>query len=261
MTAVRKNGLRLVGDIHRIAKVGTSERISQSLAPDLLIVSTKSYDTKSAIRDCRRYINGDTKVLTLQNGLGNLELLREWKGEKAFGGTTTMGAVLVRPGVVQISGLGITTIGGDIDSRGAREIARAFASCGLKVQVKRDVMREIWGKAVINACINPTAATLRVRNGRLLEGDATIRLMREICRECELVARANKISLPKRDMFSRVIAVCRNTSGNISSMLQDVQNRRTTEIEQINGAFCSAGRTRGIPTPLNSTLVAMIESL
>jgi len=253
--------LRLLGDVARTARVQALESPANAETPDLLIISTKAYDTRSAIDACRRLVDDETMVLTLQNGLGNLELLRKWRGDKAFGGTTTMGAALVSPGIVRVSGLGQTTIGADVDFSGAREIARAFESCGFRAQVKREVMREIWGKAVINACINPTAAVLRVRNGKLLESETTSRFIREVCRECEQVAIATRAALPNRTMYSRVRVVCKETANNISSMLQDVQNGRRTEIQQINGAFCSFGRVSSVPTPLNDTLVAMIESL
>jgi len=259
--AVRRHDLRLVGDVVRSVRVKAYENATDVSTPDLLIISTKAYDTRPAIRACRRLVDSETMVLTLQNGLGNLELLREWKGGRAFGGTTTMGAALVAPGIVRVSGLGWTTLGADADANGAREIARAFGSCGFRVQVKTNVMGEIWGKAVINACINPTAAILRVQNGRLLESETIVRFMRDVCRECEQVALASRVCLPNERMYSRVRAVCKDTANNISSMLQDVQNGRQTEIKQINGAFSSIGLTKDVPTPLNKTLAAMVESL
>lgn len=261
MGPIRRSGLRLLGDVSRTLSVKAVEDSSSAETPDLLIITTKAYDTPSAIDSCRRLVDDNTAVLTLQNGLGNLELLREWRGDAAFGGTTTMGATLVSPGKVRVSGFGRTTIGADKDARRARDIARAFESCGIPADVEKDVMREIWGKAVVNACINPTAAVLRVRNGRLLESWATVRIMQEICRECEHVAFASGISLPIRHMYPRVRAVCSDTAHNVSSMLQDVLRGRRTEIGQINGAFNSFGIEAGVPTPLNKTLVAMVEPL
>lgn len=258
---IRRRGLRLTGDISCNVRVRAVDNPSDVQVPDLLLVSTKAYDTPSAIDACKNVVDDDTTVLTLQNGLGNLELLREWKGDAAFGGVTTMGAALTSPGIVCVSGLGMTTIGADKDSSRAREIAGALSSCGIRAEVKKDIVREIWGKAVINACINPTAAILGVRNGKLLESGTTTRFMREVCHECEEVASASSVSLPSRRMYPRVRAVCSDTAFNISSMLQDVRRGKRTEIGQINGAFCSYGEARGVPTPLNRTLVAIIEPL
>jgi len=261
MDSVRRHGLRLLGDVRRTVRMKAVVDPSEVESPDLLLISTKAYDTTTAINECKRFVDDRTKVLTLQNGLGNLELLRTWKGSTSFGGTTTMGAVLASPGTVRVSGLGRTVIGADMDPDGARSIARAFESCGIPVHVKKDVIGEIWGKAVVNACINPTAAVLRVRNGVLLTSATTVHFMREVCSECEQVAFASGISLPDQHMYARVQNVCSDTADNFSSMLQDVLKGRRTEIQQINGAFCVHGRARGVRTPLNETLVAMIEPL
>ena len=87
------------------------------------------------------------------------------------------------------------------------------------------------------------------------------RLMSAVCDECERVAVSNGIRLPEGSMNKRVRNVARDTSANISSMLQDVRNGRQTEVAQINGAFCEFGRRKGVPTPLNSALVAMVTAL
>ena len=124
--AVNKRGLRLSGDVSLTAKVKATMSPSGIHSPDLLLVSTKAYDTESAIEACRKHVGPDTVVLTLQNGLGNLELLRAWKGQLAFGGTTTMGAALVSPGIVRVSGLGQTVIGADGQNDIAGKIADSF---------------------------------------------------------------------------------------------------------------------------------------
>ena len=259
--AIRRHGLRLVGDVGLRVEPVCVEKVDGLEPPRLLIVCTKAYDTQNAVDACRHFVDEDTMVLTLQNGLGNLEILRKWRKNRAFGGTTTMGAALVSPGIVRVSGLGVAVIGSDLDASGAIEIASAFESSGLPARVRRDIISEIWAKAIVNACINPMTSILRVSNGRLLSGPTISRFMREVSIECEHVTRAEEINLPQEEMYSRVQSVCRNTSNNLSSMLQDIMNGRHTEIQQINGVFCSTGRRSGIPTPLNDTLVASVSSL
>ena len=260
MSAIRRSGLRVVGDINVRAKLEAYDSVNQVEPPELIVITTKAYDTLSAIRACRDWASGKVRVLTLQNGLGNLELLREWKGERAFGGTTTMGANLLRPGEVRLSGLGRTVIGANKDLVGAQRIVHAFAESGLPSVVKKDVLAEIWAKAVVSASINPLTAILRVPNGKLLASAPVSKLMSEVCSECELVARGVGIRLPS-SMKSRVRAVARDTSNNRSSMLQDIERGRRTEVAQINGAFVKHGLERHIKTPLNLTMLAMIGSL
>jgi len=228
---------------------------------DLLIISTKAYDTHEAVDACRGWASDSTKVLTLQNGLGNLDTIRSWKGSSAFGGTTSLGALLAGPGRVEISGLGRTVIGADMDPVGAREIVRMLAECGLPTEAKSDVMGEIWAKGVVNACINPVTAILRVPNGALLQSEAVTKLMGGICAECEAVAEACDVHLPGNDMFGKVRSVAEDTGRNRSSMLTDVELGRRTEIHEINGAFLGHGMEKGVRAPLNKAMVAMVEAL
>jgi len=261
MVAVRQLGLKLLGDMRMTVHPEARTSVSGLIPPDLLLIATKAYDTAAAVDECKAAVSTYTRVLTLQNGLGNLEVLRRWKAEKAFGGTTTMGATMKAPGVVSLSGLGRTIIGSDMDPRGAREIALAFRKSGLPTSVERNIQGEIWAKASVNACINPMSAILKVPNGKLLESIYIRRLMLGTSRECEAVASACRVRLPCRSLFLRVVAVARDTSRNISSMLRDVQLGRRTEIDYINGAFCALGKGKGVPTPLNRALAAMVEAL
>ncbi len=261
MSAVRSGGLRVVGDVRALARVQAHETLRNLHPPDLLLLTTKAYDTIAAIAQCRNWASSDTKVLTFQNGLGNLEALRDWKGRLAFGGTTTMGANLLGPGLVKVSGLGRAVIGSDCDSAGARVIARTFRNSGLPTVVRKEILGEVWAKAVVSACINPLTAILRVQNGQLMASRSVSRLASDLCDECERVARAHRVRLPGGSMVGKVRAVARSTAGNRSSMLQDIERSRQTEIGQINGKFVSLGLEHGIRTPLNLTMLAMVESL
>lgn len=261
MSAIRRHGLKVVGDVNLRVKLEAHESLDEVEVPELVVITTKAYDTSSAIDFCRVWASGDVKVLTLQNGLGNLDALREWKGRRAFGGTTTMGANLVGPGEVRLSGFGRTVIGSDKDPVGARRIALAFAESGLSTIAKDEILAEIWAKAIVSASINPLTAILRVSNGSLLESLPISQLMSEVCDECELVARRVGVRLPYASMKPRARAVAKDTSDNRSSMLQDIERGRRTEVAQINGAFVRHGLEKGVATPVNLTLLAMVESL
>ncbi len=261
MSAIRSKGLRLIGDVDLHVEVEARETLIGAPQPDLVIISTKAYDTQSAINSCRGWAARDTMVLTVQNGLGNLELLRNWKGKRAFGGTTTMGANLIEPGIVRISGLGKTLIGSDLDPVGARAISKAFESSGLPAVIRKDIQPEIWAKAIVSASINPLTAILRIPNGGLLENRSISRMMSELCEECELVAEAAGIGLPYLSMVNRARDVAKSTAKNHSSMLQDIERGSRTEVGQINGAFVRHGTSKMVHTPLNLTMLAMVESL
>jgi 2-dehydropantoate 2-reductase len=261
MDAIRLHGLRFTGAVEGRVDIATRESAEEIPAPDLTILTTKAYHTSSVVDALRALPWQNTPVLTLQNGLGNLEVLRNWRGPNAFGGTTTMGAVLSSPGVVRISGLGKMVIGSDMDGQGAAAIAEVFSECGFKVQVSPNISGEIWAKAIVNSCINPLTAILRVSNGSLLSSETILRLMSDLCDECVAVALASGVHLPEGDMMDRVKSVARDTAENRSSMLRDVELGRRTEVGQLNGMMCKAGSFHCVPTPLNRAVSAMIEAL
>lgn len=259
--AIRKRGLVLQGSTRRTVRLQAFTDIADVHPPELLLVTTKAYDTSDAIAECRDWVTDGTAVLTLQNGIGNFELLRDWKGDKTFGGSTTLGSTMMSPGKVRVSGLGQTVIGSESDSYFSKRIVRILADSGIPSRFTRDVHAEIWAKAIVNACINPITAILRVPNGMLLHDKALSRFVLEVSKECERTAMVNGIELPRSIMYPRVRAVARDTSKNLSSMLQDVMKGRRTEIDQINGVICKLSEAHGLDAPLNRTLVALVQSL
>ncbi|HUV61798.1 MAG TPA: 2-dehydropantoate 2-reductase [Thermoplasmata archaeon] len=258
---VRQDGLRLQGAVNKEVMIDARETVSDIDPPDLLVIATKAYSTQSVIEACRDWVASDTIVLTLQNGLGNLEKLRDWRGAQAIGGTTTMGALLIEPGVVDVASLGSTFIGADVDPETAEALASMFAAAGMPTKVTVDIQAELWAKATINACINPMTAILRVANGEIARVEALSMLVRDISQECEAVADACGIRLPYESMYQQAMVVAKNTASNRSSMLRDIELGRRTEIQSINGHICRAGLHARVPTPINNALVALVESL
>lgn len=261
VASVRKHGLALVGDIRRRVDVEAYEKADGLDPPELLIITTKAYDTDSAIQACRTMASRNTMVLTLQNGLGNLEQLRMWKGSNAFGGTTTLGANMIGPGRVRVSGLGKTVIGSDLNPEGAKRVCSVFRDSGLATSIHPDTNALIWSKVAISASINPLTAILHIENGDLLASRSISRMMLEVCEEAVTVGIANGVSLSLPAIQRSVRAVSKDTAGNRSSMLQDVERGKRTEIEQINGAIWSIGDKIGVPAPLNKALWAMVSSM
>jgi 2-dehydropantoate 2-reductase len=259
--AIRNRGLVMEGDINATVKLPAFTDVSRVSPPELLLLTTKAFDTEAAIKECRPWLTKDTRVLTLQNGIGNFEALKAWKKDKAIGGTTTLGSTLCSPGKIRVSGLGRTVIGSDEDTAYSKKLVRVFADSGIPARYSTNIISEIWAKAIVSAAINPLTAILRVPNGRLLESRVISRMVSEISEECERAALACSIELPLSHMYPRVCAVVKDTAKNHSSMLQDVTRGGQTEIDQINGAFWRLSEEHGLDAPLNLTLTSMVQSL
>jgi 2-dehydropantoate 2-reductase len=202
-----------------------------------------------------------TLVVTLQNGVGNREILAAALGEGRVGqGVTALGATLLGPGCVRHAGQGTTTFGAAPDRQGMAALAELFRACGLPAELSDDLDALVWGKLVVNAGINALTALLRVPNGALAADPAALRVMSVVVAEAVEVAQAKGITLPFDDAMARVVDVCRATAANRSSMLQDVLNGRPTEVEYINGAIAAAARAAGLAAPANQMLVDLIQA-
>lgn len=231
---------------------------------DLIIVAVKSYDTKQAISQVRPFLGENTKVLTLQNGVGNIEIISEVVGnEKVIGGVTSQGATLLDVGHIKHAGRGETVIGRiggkiPVEMRSIREL---FNQAGLETRISRDIKGLLWSKLIINAGINALTAITRLNNGRLIEFEGTRRILRQAVTEAIRIAKRKRIKLIYDDPLAKVEAVCEATGPNVSSMLQDVLRKKRTEIDFINGVIVRQGQELGIPVPVNSLLVDLVKTI
>ena len=253
-------------------QVHTAYHPDDAPAADLALILTKAYKTVKAAEVAAKTIKPDGLALTLQNGLGNIEILSEYVGrDRALQGVTMQGATLLGPGRIRTSGRGATHLGYvpielaaprdfSVGHR-AYEVSALFNSAGLKSHVTADIDGLVWGKVIINAAINPLTAILRVPNGALVESEETIGLMKAAALEAAAVAQAKGITLPFADPVERVKQVATMTATNHSSMLQDVLGQRPTEIDAINGKIVEQGQALGIPTPVNALLTSLMRAI
>jgi 2-dehydropantoate 2-reductase len=223
------------------------------------LVLVKSWQTARAARQLAECLAPDGVALTLQNGLGNREVLAEILGSPRVAlGVTTVGANLLGPGRVSPAGQGVTTLSAHPRLTPLADLLRAS---GLIVESAPDANALLWGKLVINAAINPLTALLGVPNGELLARREARALMAAVAREAASVAVAQGIGLPYPDPVVATETIARRTATNRSSMLQDVLRGAPTEIDAINGAIVRAGAQMGVPTPINRTLWQLLKAL
>ncbi|MCF8129372.1 MAG: 2-dehydropantoate 2-reductase [Deltaproteobacteria bacterium] len=260
---INANGISLEGveGNFEVQVTAVTEKPSQRIHVALICV--KAYQTEEVARALSSWLDSDVMVLTLQNGLGNLEILKEALGEKrVLGGVTAEGATLLGPGHVRHAGRGPTIIGPAGEGEGpATSIVAAFADAGFDIRAVDAVEDLIWGKLIVNVGINALAAITRLKNGRLPDIKGTHEVMKEAVGEAVKVAHQKGIHLPFPDPVERVLEVCRGTADNIASMLQDVLAQRATEIRFINGAIVAEGQKLGIEAPVNFTLSCLVEAL
>jgi 2-dehydropantoate 2-reductase len=230
---------------------------------DFVLLCVKSNKTRIAAEFLKTRLSDETFIVTLQNGIGNLEILQEIFGKhRILGGVTAEGATSLGWGRIRHAGVGATVIGpkGTIGGP-ADKLVSALNKAGFRAETTDNVAGLLWGKLIINAGINALTAVTGLKNGKLPQVTGTNLIMEELVREAEAVAAAKKIKLPYDDPLARVREVCRNTSENISSMLQDVLNKKETEIDFINGAIVMEGEMLGIPTSVNRMITYIVKAI
>lgn len=264
--SINKNGL----SIEREGKTRTvnirATHDPEKIGPaELVIIFVKSTQTLTAAETAQNVAGTKGSVMTLQNGMGNADTIAEYiEPVRILAGTTSHGATMLGPGSIRHAGVGPTTIGAWEETEQGRNLALRFADffnqAGIETAVVDDVRSIIWNKLLINIGINAITALTAIKNGRILDLEITRELSRATVEEAMDVARAQNIQI-REDAVENVFKVAEATAANRSSMGQDVDNKRQTEIGAINGFIVREAKRLGLEAPVNFTLTALIQTL
>ena len=230
-------------------------------APELLILFVKDLYSESALETNRALIGPHTRVLSLQNGMGNEEILRQFvPGAHILLGTTKHNCVAKEPGVIYHSGVGITLIGSpDGREETVAPVAEAFTSAGIATAYCQGVRHLLWEKLFVNMTINPVTALLDCPIGVIAENPEARALATTLIDEAVAVAAADGETFDGDAVKENLWHTAAALSTGRASMCQDLEHGRRTEIDFINGAVVRLGERYGIPTPTHRTLVELIH--
>jgi 2-dehydropantoate 2-reductase len=262
--AIKKNGLQLVG-AGSVVGQPTATSAPEELPPcDFGIVATKAMHAASAI-SATAHAFADGAVATVMNGVGNEETLAEHV-ERVIRGTTFPAGKLLEPGVVQWDVKGDTTFGPfeprPIPLEAIEPLADACTRAGMPATAVADARPGQWRKVIFNAATNPMGALTGLTHGRVCERPDLRALVSGLVDEGTAVAAAQGITLDA-DPEELIDHAARPdvAYGHKASMLQDVEARRPTEIDYLNGGIARFGRELGVPTPLHDTITALIKGV
>jgi 2-dehydropantoate 2-reductase len=264
VTAINQHGLRLSGAGDVVGQVRATTKAYDVPECEFGIVATKAMHTAAAIGAAASALRS-ASVASVQNGVGNEEVIAEHV-ENVIRGTTFPAGRIVEPGHVQWDVKGDTTFGPFEPSPAPEEeierLADACTRAGLPTQAVDDARGPQWRKVIFNAATNPIGALTGLTHGRACEREDLRRLVTGLVDESKAVAAAMGIELDAdpEELIDHA-AKPEVAYDHKASMLQDVEARRATEVDYLNGGIVRFGREHGVPTPLNAAITALIKGL
>lgn len=262
LATIGSQGITLVDDKgSRTLAVGAQLAAEVAAPIDLLMLFTKGMHSGAAVRSVAHLAEAKPVALTLQNGIGNAELLADTFGaDHVLMGTAHVPADLSPPVTVETHGFGTLELGG------LTEAAQAFAPdcaallerAGFPTRVAADVNAAVWEKVAFNAALNAVGMICEVPNAGV-DNEPGRRIATRVVDETVAVAAARGIHLNRDRIVATVDAALREHAHHKASMLQDREHGRPTEIETINGAVAREGARLGVPTPVCDTLTDLVR--
>jgi 2-dehydropantoate 2-reductase len=267
VNAMNSQGLKLrVGSSDRTVKVRAATDCRGIGQADLIIVLVKSYHTKEAIEYANPIIGDKTVIMSLQNGLGNEEIIEEVVGkEHVVGGRTFAGGSVLAPGHVIANTTGKQTYIGELDGTTTERvirIAEEFKRAGLLITVSSNIVGIMWDKLLVNVATGALCGITRLPYGGLYKVAELMECALDAVSEGIAVAKASGVKLSTKDPREAWFKASEGLPEDFKpSLSQSLEKGLRTEIDFINGAVVRCGEKCKVPTPVNKTLVASIKGI
>jgi 2-dehydropantoate 2-reductase len=257
-----RHGLAVNGVRYHIPVVHPDQRVP---CADLIIVALKNHHLAAAIPDLRNLVGDDTAIISIMNGLDSEDAIAAVHGAEKVLRAVSVGIDAVRQGgQVTYANPGVLYFGEARNERVSprvRRVQRALDTAGIAYETPVDMVRMMWWKFMVNVGINQASAVMRAPYGVFHRSGVARGLMEALMREVVILAEASGVDLSKQDIADwRPILDSLAPDGK-TSMLQDIEAGRKTEVEVFGGKACELGSTLGIPTPVNQTVVSIITVL
>jgi 2-dehydropantoate 2-reductase len=276
LDAIKQQGLLIEGiwGEHKIHSLACYESLShlsvhEAFSFDVILLTVKSYDTENILRELLAHYPVPCPVISLQNGLGNIETIEKLLGkEKTIGGRVIFGVEFVEPGRVRVTvSADKTVIGGlpgGIQKDFLAMLAGTFTVSNIPTEVTDEIQKYIWGKVIYNCALNGPATLLNVHYGALLSSESSKHIMTKIVEEIYAVMQHNNIVLDWRmpEEYQQVLfnSLIPLTFKHHPSMLQDIMRHKRTEIDALNGAIVEMAGEAGIDVPFNWAVTQFIKA-
>ena len=268
--AITRDGLFFDGlHFQQQIPVSASAEVSAARDAEIVLFCVKTLDTEEAAKSLAPHLAPSAAVISLQNGVDNVERIRSAAEIDAFAAVVYVAAAMTAPGHVKHSGRGDLVLGdlpGRVEEDGHRQrrlesMASLFERAGVPCRVSANVEGELWTKMIINCTYNAISALGRARYHRTTGNPWTREVMIKVIEESITVARAAGVRLPEVNMVETVLEISETMANATSSTAQDLARGKRTEIDSLNGYVARRGAELGVATPVNQTLHALVKLL
>ena len=246
-------------------RIAASTDVAASGDADLVLFSVKSLDTEQTARQLADHVRDDALIVSLQNGVDNVARIRTASGLDPIAAVVYVASSMPAPGRVKHAGRGDLLIGdlpGRADPPRAGAMSRIsawFEAAGVPCRVSADIEADLWTKLITNVALNPISAVAGATYGSIVAIPESRETVRQLVDECVAVARAGGVSLPAIDYVDMVWRFAEKVGAVYSSTAQDLERRKRTEIDALNGFVVRRGAELGVPTPVNQSFVALVK--
>jgi 2-dehydropantoate 2-reductase len=260
--AVKSRGLVLdTLSFKESVSVEGSTELDAARGADIVLFCVKTIDTADAARALAPFVESGTPVLSLQNGVDNIDRIRAATGISALPAVVYVAASMPEPGYLKHVGRGDLIIGPETAQ--TRMLAAMLAKAGVPCRITENIDGELWTKLMTNCALNALSALGHAKYGRIAENADARRVMQATIEEVLAVARAAQVVLPGIDDATQAMAVAMNIAKQMtqamSSTAQDLNRGKHTEIDALNGFIARRGLELGVPTPVNNTLFTLVR--
>jgi 2-dehydropantoate 2-reductase len=247
--------------------ISASTELNAVQEAQLVLLCVKTLDTEEAALSIAPLLARGALVISLQNGVDNVERIRTAANIDALPAVVYVSAEMSGPGAVKHNGRGDLVIG-ELPGRGhehrepsLEHISQMFARAEVPCRVSDNIQAELWTKLMINCAYNAISALGRARYAQIGQNPWTRELMIRVIEESMAVAKAGGVQFPDRDYVELGLSIASSMAGALSSTAQDIARGKRTEIDSLNGYVARRGAELGVPTPVNQTLHALVKLL
>jgi len=259
--AIVRNGLQMdcINFQARVVVTATAD-LAAVRGADVVLFCVKTLDTEEAARGIAPHLAPGSVVVSLQNGVDNVERIRA-AGIEALPSVVYVAAAMAAPGTIKHSGRGDIVFGHAQRKEDVQRMADCFIRAGVPCRISDNIAGELWAKLVWNCAGNAITAVGRASYGQVAQNDLAQEVLLAAANETIAVALAAGVTLPPMDLPAACLKLARDLGAATSSTAQDVQRGKRTELDSLNGYVVRRGAELGVPTPVNLTLCALVRLL